>query len=247
MKLAALAGLSRSLLMYYAIPGRASAWRRFYGQFIAPGDLCFDIGAHAGNRTRAMLVLGSNVLAVEPQPLFARTLMRLYGSQKNFKLLETAVASYREQQEMMISTETPTVSSISREWAQQMAETPGFAQVHWDARLPVNTTTLDTLIADHGLPAFCKIDVEGAEPDVLNGLSQPIRAISFEYIPAAMDLAMQGLKRLTELGDYVFNLVSGEYPRFALKDWTDAKEIREKLAVMPKSGCAGEIFSRMSH
>ncbi|MCK4784435.1 MAG: FkbM family methyltransferase [Desulfobacteraceae bacterium] len=31
-------------------------------------------------------------------------------------------------------------------------------------------------------PAFCKIDVEGDEFDVLQGLSRPIKAISFEFV-----------------------------------------------------------------
>jgi hypothetical protein len=36
-------GVLRSLLIYYAIPGRRRRMRRFYRQFAQPGDLCFDI------------------------------------------------------------------------------------------------------------------------------------------------------------------------------------------------------------
>lgn len=60
-------GMARSLAMYYGIPFRAARLRRFYGQFVRPGDLCFDVGAHAGNRVRAWRALGARVLAIEPQ------------------------------------------------------------------------------------------------------------------------------------------------------------------------------------
>jgi len=61
-------GVLRSLLIYYAIPGRRRRMRRFYQQFVRSGDLCLDIGAHLGNHVRVWLELGAQVVAVEPQP-----------------------------------------------------------------------------------------------------------------------------------------------------------------------------------
>jgi len=54
--------------------GRAERERRelemfghFYRVFVAAGDLCFDVGANLGNRTRCFRQLGCTVVAVEPQ------------------------------------------------------------------------------------------------------------------------------------------------------------------------------------
>ncbi|MFN4087767.1 MAG: FkbM family methyltransferase, partial [Alphaproteobacteria bacterium] len=69
-----LAGLVRSVAIYYGQPWRMARMRRFYSAFLEPGDLAFDIGAHVGNRTRAMRATGAHVVAVEPQPLFYRFL-----------------------------------------------------------------------------------------------------------------------------------------------------------------------------
>ncbi|MEZ4584405.1 MAG: FkbM family methyltransferase [Caldilineaceae bacterium] len=44
-----------------------------------------------------------------------------------------------------------------------MQQVDGFAGVTWDTAIPVTVTTLDRLIAQYGVPAFCKIDVEGYE------------------------------------------------------------------------------------
>ncbi|MEZ4639278.1 MAG: FkbM family methyltransferase [Caldilineaceae bacterium] len=45
-----------------------------------------------------------------------------------------------------------------------------FAHVTWDEAIDVPVITLDSLIAQHGVPVFCKIDVEGFEHAVLQGL-----------------------------------------------------------------------------
>ncbi|MEN8172361.1 MAG: hypothetical protein ABFS03_05715, partial [Chloroflexota bacterium] len=39
----------------------------FYSQFIASNDLCFDVGANRGSRTKIFRQLGTRVVAVEPQ------------------------------------------------------------------------------------------------------------------------------------------------------------------------------------
>ena len=72
------AGVLRSLAIYYA-PGRVRRLSRFYAPFIRPGDLCFDVGAHVGNRVAAWRRLGARVVAVEPQAHLHGWLRRLYG------------------------------------------------------------------------------------------------------------------------------------------------------------------------
>ena len=60
-------GIARSALIYRANPLKRRRSRRFYGQFVGPGDLAFDIGAHLGDRVQAWTDLGARVVAVEPQ------------------------------------------------------------------------------------------------------------------------------------------------------------------------------------
>ena len=245
MKSSALFGLARSLLVYYAIPGRAAGWRSLYRPFICPGDLCFDLGAHVGNRSASMLGLGAHVVAVEPQPDYAAVLKRLYGRNPNFTLVSQAVGQQLGRARLLVSTRTPTVSTLSPQWAAEVAKSPGFARVIWDAQLDTEVTTLDALISEYGLPAFCKIDVEGSELDVLLGLTHPILALSFEYIPAARERALGCLKRLQALGDYRFNLVEGERPQFSLQTWVASSTIAARLESLPRNARAGEVFARL--
>ena len=78
--LRSLAGLARSLAIYYGRPWRIGRWSRFYSLLLQPGELAFDIGAHVGNRSRALAGAGARVVALEPQALFYSFLRRTMPS-----------------------------------------------------------------------------------------------------------------------------------------------------------------------
>jgi FkbM family methyltransferase len=238
------AGILRSILMYYGVPWRNRAMMRFYAQYVRPGDLCFDVGAHVGNRLRALSKLGARVVALEPQPQCMLLLRRWYGRYPNVELLEKAVGAAPGTRTLFVSERTPTVTSLSADWIAAVGATPGFSGVTWDRGIPVPVTTLDELIARYGEPAFCKIDVEGAELDVLRGLSYPLKALSFEYIPAATDAAVACIGRLGELGSYEYNWSPGELPRLRSSTWLDPARMAEILRHMPTRERSGDVYAR---
>lgn len=235
-------GLWRSLLMYYGVPGRQARMRRCYGQFIRPGDLCFDIGSHVGNRLPVWRALGGHIVAVEPQPLLMRTLKRRYGKDPAITLVEEAVGAVPGEASLHISTRTPTVSTLSQEWMRQVQQDASFQHVQWDQEVRVPVTTLDALIADWGEPSFCKIDVEGFELAVLQGLSRPLATLSFEYIPAVMGTTLDCISRLETLGSYEYNLAPGETHRLYLDQWCRAEVLKEVLQKI-RSG-SGDVYAR---
>src|ERR687885_1949663 len=201
--LAQMRGLARSLWIYYGHPGHLRSMAAFYGQFITSGDLAFDIGAHVGSRTRAWSHLGARVVAVEPVPQAVRTLRLLFGRSAKVTIVPAAVGASIGRLPMLVSDREPTVSTLSSDWADRMLrERQAFAQTRWERSIQVPVTTLDQLISDHGEPAFCKVDTEGYDLQVLQGLSRPLPALSFEYVPPALDLALDCLRRLSELGPY---------------------------------------------
>ena len=239
-------GIARSLVTYHGIPGKHRRMVRFYGEFLGPGDVGFDVGAHAGNRVRAWRALGARVVAVEPQPDFVGLLRLFFGRDREVTIVPKALGARRGTARLGISTATPTVSSMAPGWIETVATDRSFAAVRWDRSVEVDVTTLDELVAEHGEPAFCKIDVEGFEADVLKGLSRPLRALSFEYLPMAHDAALTVLELVENLGDYRYNYSPIETMTWASDRWLDATELLALLDRYRPLGRSGDVYARLA-
>lgn len=239
-------GLLRSVAIYHAIPRRQPRLRRFYTKFVAADDLVFDVGAHAGNRARAFAAIGCRVIALEPQPDFARLLRLLFERSPRVAVVESAVGAERGRTRLSISERFPTVTTTEGAWLDTRRHEPDFAQVRWDRHVDVLVTTLDALIEGFGLPAFVKLDVEGAEPAVLAGLHQPLPALSFEYLPRALDYAAMCVDRLRHLGDYEYNWSIGESYRLEAEPWLTGQALLAALATPSAQRRPGDVYARLA-
>src|SRR5205814_1872902 len=127
-------GLARSLAIYHAIPRRQRRMRRLYADFVTRGDLVPDVGAHAGNRTRA----------------------------------------------------------------------------------------------------------------VLAGLTQAVPALSFEYLPRALDHVEASIARVRALGPYRFNWSLGESYRLASSRWMNDRELLADLRTPVAQRRPGDVYARIA-
>lgn len=237
-------GLARSLAIYHAVPFRQRRLRRLYARFVKPGDLAFDVGAHAGNRTRALRALGARVVAVEPQPDFQRVLRFLFGRDDGVVLAPLALGAEAGRAELAISARHPTVTTLAAQWRQARSGDADFAQVSWDRRLDVEVSTLDALIARHGEPAFVKIDVEGHEAAVLDGLTRPVACVSVEYLPRALGGVEACLQRLERLAAYRYNWSPGESFALGAAQWLDAEGLLAALRSPAAQRVSGDVYAQ---
>jgi FkbM family methyltransferase len=239
-------GLCRSLLIYHAIPFRQSQLRALLSPLVPPGGLAFDLGAHVGNRVRALRSLGVRVIAVEPQPAYATLLRRLFGHDEGIVVVEAAIGEKAGDALLSVSDRHPTVSTLSSAWRDRVGQQPSFRRVDWNREIRVTAETLDTLIQRFGRPDFIKIDIEGSEAAALRGLSAPIKALSFEYVPGAPSEAAACIDILERLGPYRYNWSVGETMQLAFPEWLDAAGIRKFIAERQAGERSGDIYCRLA-
>jgi len=236
-------GVARSLRIYYGDRARAAAMRQLYRRFVQPGDLVFDVGAHVGDRVRAFRRLDARVVAVEPQPALVRTLRLLYGRDPGVEIEAAAVGRSEGTVPLQVNVANPTVSTASSDMIAAAADAPGWRGQRWTRVLPVPLTTLDALIARHGLPGFIKIDVEGYEAEALAGLSHAVAALSFEFTTIQREVAQAALARCVALGFTRFNAALGESQAFVHADFVDAQAMAAWLAALPHEANSGDVYA----
>ncbi len=238
-------GVLRSLVVYWR-PGRQRRLRRFYADWVGPGDLVFDVGAHLGDRTAAFSALGARVVALEPQPHLVPWLRRLVGTRPGVTVVEAAVGAREGRTRLWVSEATPTVSTLADGWRERVSEgNPTFDDVRWERSVEVPVTTLDALVARHGLPRFCKIDVEGHEAEVLAGIERPLPALSVEFVQGGLDVALACVRRLQAVGAYEFNAVEGERRRYLFPRWLSVDEAVAWLSDGADGVSSGDLYARL--
>jgi FkbM family methyltransferase len=201
---------------------KKSERKEFYNQFIKSGDLVFDVGANKGNRTVIFLELGAKVVAVEPQKECYEHLTKRFGDK--IDLIKLGLGEKESTATMYVSGST-LISSFSKDHVDMMQE-DRFKGAAWGKTIEIKMTTMDVLIDKYGTPAFCKIDVEGYEYDVLKGLSKPLKALSLEYIvPENTQVLVDCLKHLSNLGAIECNFSYGESMKFDLDKWKSGQEM----------------------
>ncbi|HET7038624.1 MAG TPA: FkbM family methyltransferase, partial [Gemmatimonadales bacterium] len=137
---------------------------------LPPGSLCFDVGANIGEVSEALLRAGHRVVAFEPNPDVLPELRARCDHHPAWRLLPVGVGS-----------EAAVLPFYAAKASASSSFCPGWEQRELAGVHHVPVLPLELVIRSIGTPAYCKIDVEGFEEEVLAGLETPIALVSFEY------------------------------------------------------------------
>src|SRR2546430_2234963 len=80
----------------------------------------------------------------------------------------------------------------------------------------------------------------------LAGLSRPVPAIAFEYLPRALDSVGACVDQLRSLDHYVYNWSPGESYRFAHASWLEGPALLESLRGEKAQQRSGDVYARLA-
>lgn len=181
-------------------------------EFIGSGDLAFDIGANVGAWTERLASSYTNVLAVEPDP---RAFAILQASANQNVLCQNCVANSKNGAVDFYLRENPLQSSLLED---HPVGAGGMAEAPPQQIAGVNGHTLDFLlfIARQRFgdvkPDFIKIDVEGAEGDVLAGATDPAFRKA-KWLIEVHDREVEVGLQLERLGYDEIEIIKHPYPK----------------------------------
>jgi FkbM family methyltransferase len=208
------------------------------------GALWFDIGANAGGKAAVFLKLCGKLVAVEPDPNNFGILSRRLRFRPKATLVKAAVGA---RSGVLTLHCAGAYSTVSKKEANLLRGKDGFmggglAENALAVDVPV--ITLDELIRQYGGPAFVKIDVEGFEAEVFEGLSHSIRMICFEAnLPAFEDETVRCISKYSSLCEAEFNFTTEEPPvQFARDEWLSPSRMIE--CVKSRKLSYAEIYGR---
>lgn len=210
--------------------------RYFYSKLIKKNDLCFDIGANIGTKSKLFLSLGAKVIAFEPQNLCIASLEKIKQSYKKFDYKQIAVGAENKHEELHLANHIE-VATLSNQFINFYTS----EKIYWKEKEIVTVKTLNSIIEEFGIPNYCKIDTEGFEFNILSSLSYKIPIIEFEFTEGFLEETLRIIE-LLKSNTSQFNLILNENPKFYLKKWVSSEELLKVILNLPKKELHGNIF-----
>lgn len=183
--------------------------------------LFFDVGANRGDATLEALRKDYDVVALEPAPFVYGQLVKNFIYNPRVTALRYAVSDHDYQNVEFYVCQEDGLSTLNKEWLTS-DDMPYKGKPF--RTITATTITIDTLADKYGEPDLIKIDVEGAEWNVLRGMKR-------KYAKVALEWTFETLNEHEKQMDFMFNLgyrqVAPQYIEQHLKEPEEWYELQD--------------------
>lgn len=173
-------------------------------------ELIFDVGANCGTKSALFSRLCKKVVAFEPSDKM-NNLLKLRFKNTNVDVIKCALGKQSTTATFYELEGFEALNSLSK----KHIETTVVKKLgSVDSRISpkeIPVKTLEEFIKFYKEPLYVKIDVEGYEYEVIQGLKTPVKYLSFEVnLPEFMEEAVKVVQYLAEISSnrYVFNFTN---------------------------------------
>ena len=197
-----------------------------------PTGLAFDIGANNGGKTSHFSKIFKKTIACEPSKNLCVFLNNRFKKITGVQIVNKAVSNQNGSSVFYEFSDGNAYNTLSPKWVTVLISPNKFRGNIPDELPPsevqTETVTLDKLTDSFGFPDFIKIDVEGHELSVIEGMSFAPALISIECnLPIFKDETISCINRLILLSPtYRFNFSISEPPEsFVLEEWCNKDKL----------------------
>lgn len=174
---------------------------------LEPGMRVFDIGANVGFYTQKFAEAVGPPGEVHAFERVAASLAKVRELQAQHPWIQVHQCAVGDKSgQVLMNTDDVSISLTHR---------VTFADENTDDGYAVRVATVDSLVAEFGLPSMIKIDVRGYEFNVLKGVSSAINSSQLKYVFVEIHFALLRARELLMAGRDISGLLSGV--RFNLK------------------------------
>jgi FkbM family methyltransferase len=131
-------------------------------------NLIYDIGAHKGEDTNFYLKKGFRVVAVEANPTLITFLRQRFSREiaaGTLTLVDCAIAKAEGEVTFFVNESRSMWGTINSDWAERNRKLGSHSH-----RIQVTAKTFESILRQHGVPYYLKIDIEGADMDCVDAL-----------------------------------------------------------------------------
>ena len=186
----------------------------------------------------------TKIISVEASPYTFNSLKNNL-SHLPITLLNFAVCNSKDEEiEFYHCWKIDTLSTLNFDWiSSNESRFAGYEENH--EKIRVKTISLDKLIELYGIPDLIKIDVEGAESQVVESLSQKVPLLCFEWASEWYNDICKCIDILYNLGFREFHIQDRDeytYRPVEFKDTADS--VKEKISNTKKKESWGMIWAK---
>lgn len=182
-----------------------------FARLVQPGDAVIEIGGHIGYISLYFAGLvgpSGQVTVFEPGPNNLPYIRANVGAKGNIRLIEKAVADFSGTASFYVENYTGQNNSLLSDYSrfQENLRNAGLQSDVQKSVVQVDCVTLDDFLSENGasVPSLIKIDVEGAELAVLQGMVQTLRSGNMTLMVEVTDKAPAVYDLLTSAGFKAF-------------------------------------------
>ena len=173
-------------------------------------DLIIDVGANVGDKSNLFSKLAGKVLAFEPSTTIFPILKHRY-KKSNVEVFNCALGRINTTLDFYEIEGNEAYSSLSKKHIETTVTERNVADFELIKNKRVTVEKIENYIKKYGMPIYIKIDVEGYEYEVIQGLETAVPLISLEAnLPEFSKESVNCIEYLSNISSdkYIFNFTT---------------------------------------